>query len=66
VKEFYDSLERRDPTEREADLFRRLPSVLCAAMAGPAYAERLRGIDPAAITDRAAPSGRITSIFSPS
>ena len=49
---FYDSLETREPAEREADLFSRLPSVLGAAMAAPAYAERLRGIDPAAITDR--------------
>ena len=37
---FYDSLETRDPAEREADLFSRLPSVLRAAMAAPAYAER--------------------------
>src|SRR5690242_15202330 len=51
---FYDSLETRDPAEREADLFLRLPSVLRAAIAAPAYAERLRGIGPAAITDRAA------------
>jgi phenylacetate-CoA ligase len=51
---FYDSLETRDPAEREADLFSRLPSVLRAAMAAPAYAERLRGINPAAIADRAA------------
>jgi phenylacetate-CoA ligase len=54
---FYDSLETRDPAEREADLFSRLPSVLRAAMAAPAYAERLRGIDPAAIADRAALAG---------
>lgn len=54
MNEFYDSLETRDLAEREADLFRRLPSVLRAAMAAPAYAERLKGIDPAAITDRAA------------
>ena len=50
---FYDSLETRDPAEREAHLFSCLPSVLRAAMAAPAYAERLRGIDPAAIADRA-------------
>src|SRR5215469_1594105 len=49
---FYDSLETREPAEREADLFSRLPCVLGVAMAAPAYAERLRGIDPAAITDR--------------
>src|SRR5260370_35335340 len=54
MNEFYDPLETRDPAEREADLFTRLPSVLRAAITAPAYAERLRGIDPAAITDRAA------------
>ena len=54
MKEFYDFLETRDPAEREAGLFARLPGVLRAAIVAPAYAERLRGIDPAAITDRAA------------
>jgi phenylacetate-CoA ligase len=54
MNEFCDILETRDPAEREADLFGRLPSVLRAAMTAPAYAERLKGIDPAAITDRAA------------
>src|SRR5438477_121688 len=54
MNEFYDSLETRDPAEREADLFSCLPRVLRAAMAAPAYAERLREIGPAAITDRAA------------
>jgi phenylacetate-CoA ligase len=50
----YDTLETRDPSEREADLFARLPGVLRKAMAAPAYAERLKGIDPASITGRAA------------
>jgi phenylacetate-CoA ligase len=54
MNEFYDSLETRDPAEREADLFMRVPGVLRAAMAAPAYAERLKGIDPTAITARAA------------
>ena len=54
MNEFYNSLETRDPAEREADLFMRLPSVLRAAITAPAYAERFRGIDLAAITDRAA------------
>lgn len=48
----YDALETRDPAAREADLFAKLPAVLRAAMAAPAYAERLRGIDPAAVTSR--------------
>jgi phenylacetate-CoA ligase len=50
----YDALETRDPAERETDLFSRLPQILRKAMAAPAYAERLAGIDPAAITSRAA------------
>jgi phenylacetate-CoA ligase len=50
----YDSLETRDPDIREQDLFARLPDILGAAMQAPAYAERLKGIDPSEITDRAA------------
>jgi phenylacetate-CoA ligase len=49
----YDALETRDPAEREADLFSRLPDVLRKAMAAPAYAEHLKDIDPSAITSRA-------------
>src|SRR5260370_16202472 len=50
----YDALETRDPASREADLFARLPDVLHNAMAAPAYAERLKGINAASITSRAA------------
>jgi phenylacetate-CoA ligase len=50
----YDALETRDPGDREADLFSRLPDVLRNALAAPAYAKHLQGIDPAHITDRAA------------
>jgi phenylacetate-CoA ligase len=51
---FYDSRDIRSPAEREADLFARLPDVLEAALRAPAYAERLRGADPRAITSREA------------
>jgi len=54
MTEHYDALETREPAIREAELFSRLPDVLRKAMAAPAYAERLRGVDPAAITSRAA------------
>src|ERR1700757_2502124 len=54
MTDHYDALETRDPAEREADLFARLPDVLRKARAAPAYAERLAGIDPAKITSRAA------------
>ena len=54
MTDHYDVLETREPAEREADLFSRLPEVLRRAMAAPAYAERLKGIDPASITSRTA------------
>ncbi len=54
MTEHYDALETRAPAEREAELFARLPAVLCRAMAAPAYAERLNGIDPLTVTSRAA------------
>ena len=50
----YDALETRPPAARETELFSRLPDVLRKAMAAPAYAEQLRGIDPAEITSRLA------------
>lgn len=54
MADHYDTLETRTQQEREADLFARLPDVLRAAMQAPAYAERLKGIDPAKVTSRAA------------
>jgi phenylacetate-coenzyme A ligase PaaK-like adenylate-forming protein len=54
MTDHYDALESRAPEVRERDLFTRLPKILHAAMAAPAYAERLKGIAPADITDRAA------------
>ena len=54
MSDFYDSLETRDPKTREADLFARLPRVLQAAMSAPGYAAHLKGVDPLAITSRAA------------
>src|SRR5712692_8955962 len=54
MTDHYDTLETRNPKDREADLFSRLPGVLRKAMAAPAYAERLRGVDPTTVTSRAA------------
>jgi phenylacetate-CoA ligase len=54
MTDHYDTLETREPAMREAELFSRLPDVLRKAMTAPAYAERLKGIDPAGITNRAA------------
>lgn len=53
----YDALETREQAAREADLFSRLPGVLRSAMTAPAYAHRLKGVDPAAVTSRAALAG---------
>ena len=49
----YDAKETRDPAEREAELFARLPGILRRAIQAPAYAERLKDTDPTAITSRA-------------
>ncbi|QIG93384.1 phenylacetate--CoA ligase family protein [Bradyrhizobium sp. 6(2017)] len=54
MTDHYDALETRDPSQREAALFARLPDVLRRAMAAPAYANLLRGTDPASITSREA------------
>jgi phenylacetate-CoA ligase len=50
----FDNRDARDPAEREADLMARLPDALAAALRAPAYAQRLAGVDPAAVTSRAA------------
>jgi phenylacetate-CoA ligase len=51
----FDALETRDPAARERDLLARLPGQIAHAKTGtPYFAERLRDIDPAAITSRAA------------
>src|SRR3954465_3662921 len=54
MTDHYDGLETREPGQREAELFSRLPDILRKAMTAPAYAERLKGTDPASVTDRAA------------
>ncbi len=52
--DYFDTLETRDPAAREAALMAALPAQVRAAQALPAYAERLRGIDPGRIDTRAA------------
>ena len=49
---FFDLLETRDPAEREAALLAALPAQVKAAMATPAMATRLAGIDADAVGSR--------------
>jgi phenylacetate-CoA ligase len=52
---FYDALEVRPAHERESDLFARLPAQVAHAKSGAGfYHDRLAGIEPRAITSRAA------------
>ncbi len=54
MKAHYDALETRDPEARERDLFARLPGVIANAMKAPGWAKHLKGVDPKAVTSRAA------------
>ena len=50
MKDFYDTLETRDPAEREQDLIRKVSDQVSHAMANTtAYAEILAGADPVLI-----------------
>ncbi len=57
MSDFYDALETRDPAMREKELFARLPEAITKAMSAPGWAEHLKGIDPKALTSRAALAG---------
>jgi phenylacetate-CoA ligase len=50
----YDSLEIRDPDDRERELFGRLPDLVAVALSAPGWATQLAGVDPNAVTSRAA------------
>src|SRR5262249_2186489 len=50
----YDSLETRDPDDRERDFFGRLPDFIALALSAPGWASQLAGVDPNAVTSRAA------------
>jgi phenylacetate-coenzyme A ligase PaaK-like adenylate-forming protein len=55
MQEHYDSLETRDPGERERSLMAALPGHIAHAKRGaPGWARILGDVDPAAVTDRAA------------
>jgi phenylacetate-CoA ligase len=50
----YDSLETRDPAERERELVARLPALIARAVSAPGWARHLAGIDPKSVSARAA------------
>ena len=55
MQEHYDSLETRDPGERERSLMTALPGLVAHAQrCAPRWARILAGVDPASVADRAA------------
>lgn len=54
MTEFYDTLETRSPSEREAALMAALPAQVRAAQAVPGFAAALAGADAASVCTRAA------------
>jgi phenylacetate-CoA ligase len=50
----YDSLETRDPAQREAETSAKLPALIASAMTASGWAKHLTGIDPKSVTSRAA------------
>jgi phenylacetate-CoA ligase len=53
----YDTLETRDPAERETAQAATLSELVARAIAAPAWAKHLADIDPGAVTSRAALAG---------
>src|SRR5262249_4427719 len=50
----HDSLETRDPDDRERDFFGRLPDLIALALSAPGWASQLAGVDPNDVTSSAA------------
>ena len=56
MTDFYDSLETRDPEERERDLFTALKRQLSNARENaPYFADLMKDVDPGAVDSREAP-----------
>jgi phenylacetate-CoA ligase len=53
-QDHYDSLETRDPAQREQDEFAGLPNVLTRALRAPGWTQQLAGMDAVSIASRAA------------
>lgn len=54
MTDYYDPSETRDPALRERELFARLPGIVAHAKTAPGWARQLEGVDPKAVTSRAA------------
>jgi phenylacetate-CoA ligase len=54
MSDHFDTLETREPAGREADQCARLTETIARAMTAPGWAKHLAGIDPKAVTSRAA------------
>jgi len=54
MQDFYDALETRAPEARERQQFAALPELIARAMTAPGWSAQLAGIDPQAVTSRAA------------
>ena len=54
MPDHYDSLENRDPAQREREQFAALPSAIALAMTAPGWAKQLAAVDPRSVTSRAA------------
>src|SRR5215471_5501651 len=52
--DYYDSLETRDPEEREREFFGRLPDFIALALSAPGWAKQLAIVDFYGLTSRAA------------
>jgi phenylacetate-CoA ligase len=54
MPEHYDSMETRDPAVREREQLARLSEIVARAMTAPGWAKYLSGVNPKAVTSRAA------------
>ncbi len=54
MPDYYDSLETRDPAQREREESAALPGLIARAMGAPGWAKHLEGIDAKSVTSRAA------------
>jgi phenylacetate-CoA ligase len=54
MPDHYDSLETRDPAQREREQSAALPEMIARAMSAPGWARHLKGIEPKSVSSRAA------------